>query len=271
LKKSEHLIHKNRKNLEFNGYFDRNFKKLYTILDQNKIQPNRVLLSIVLPVYNEENTVRRVLSSLPKCDSVEIVVVDDHSTDKSLEEIKTLREDLNLKLIRHSKNEGYGKALLTGIANSTGRIILTMDSDGQHLPEDIFNLVEPILTKKADITIGSRYVGTYNYKLPVSTRFEDFAFTTELLLKAALSKFKIKEAPIHLLDREYDSSKINLPPLILHLMLCILYYTIQWVNRPYVNKWMIKRLIFLKKLPIYGKPKRIQDVTTRADKMISIA
>ena len=311
MKKLEHLIHKNRKNLKFNGYFDRNFKKLYTILDQNKIQSNRVLLSIVLPVYNEENTVRRVLSSLPKCDSVEIVVVDDHSTDKSLEEIKTLREDLNLKLIRHSKNGGYGKALLTGIANSTGRIILTMDSDGQHRPEDIFNLVEPILTKKADITIGSRYVGTYNYKLPVSTRigeaviekfmiilfkqkimnnqggfrafhkntlqifedirFEDFAFTTELLLKAALSKFKIKEAPIHLLDREYDSSKINLPTLILNLMLCILYYTIQWVNRPYVNKWMIKRLIFLKKLPIYGKPKRIQDVATRADKMISIA
>lgn len=311
MKKSEHLIHKSRKNLKFNGYFDRNFKKLYTILDQTKIQSNRVLLSIVLPVYNEENTVGRVLSSLPKHDSVEVVVVDDHSTDKSFEEIKTLREDLNLKLIRHSKNGGYGKAILTGIANSTGRIILTMDSDGQHRPEDIFNLVEPILTKKADITVGSRYIGTYNYKLPVSTRigeaviekfmiilfrlkimnnqggfrafhkntleifedikFEDFAFTTELLLKASLSKFKIKETPIHLLDREYDSSKINLPKLILNLMLCILYYTIQWVNRPYVNKWMIKRLIFLEKLPIYGKPKKIQDVAIRADKIISIA
>jgi len=311
LKKSEHLISKSRKNPKFNGYFDRNFKKLYTILDQTKIQSNRVLLSIVLPVYNEENTVRRVLSSLPKHDLVEVVVVDDHSTDKSFEEIKTLKEELNLKLIRHSKNGGYGKALLTGIANSTGRIILTMDSDGQHRPEDIFNLVEPILTEKADITVGSRYVGMYNYKLPVSTRigeaviekfmivlfrqkimnnqggfrafhkntleifedikFEDFAFTTEILLKAALSKFKIKESPIHLYDREYDSSKINLPKLILNLMLCILYYTIQWVNRPYVNKWMIKRLIFLKKLPIYGKPKKIQDVAIRADKIISIA
>ncbi len=107
MKKSEHLIHKSRKNLKFNGYFDRNFKKLYTILDQTKIQSNRVLLSIVLPVYNEENTVRRVLSSLPEHDLVEVVVVDDHSTDKSFEEIETLREDLDLNLIRHSKNGGY--------------------------------------------------------------------------------------------------------------------------------------------------------------------
>jgi glycosyltransferase involved in cell wall biosynthesis len=310
LKKSEHLIHKSRKNIKFNGYFDGKFKKLYTILDQNKIHSNKVLLSIVLPVYNEENTVRKVLSSLPKHNLIEVVVVDDHSMDKSFEEIKTLKEDLNLKLIRHSKNRGYGKALLTGIVNSTGIIILTMDSDGQHRPEDIFNLVEPILTKKADITIGSRYIGTYNYKLPVSTRigeaviekfmivlyrqkimnnqggfrafhkntleifedikFEDYAFTTEILLKAALSKFKIKESPIHLVNREYGSSKINLPKLLLNLMLCILYYMIQWVNRPYVNKWMIKRLIFLKNLPIYGNAKRIQDVATSADKVISV-
>ena len=186
-----------------------------------------------------------------------------------------------------------------------------MDSDGQHRAEDLFNLIEPILKNKADITVGSRYMGTYNYYLPVSTRigeaviekfisilfrqkimnnqggfrafhkktrkifddvkFEDYAFTTELLLKAALSQFKIKEVPIHLLDREYGSSKIILTKLILHLILCIVYYTIKWVNRPYVHKWMIKRVIFLKKLPIYGKPKGIQRIPPEWDKIIPIS
>jgi hypothetical protein len=184
-----------------------------------------------------------------------------------------------------------------------------MDSDGQHRPEDIKALIEPILTKMADITVGSRYVGSYNYKLPVSTRigeaviekfmiiffrqkvmnnqggfrafdrnsleifdnirFEDYAFTTELLLKAALRKFKIKETPIRLIDREHGSSKIHLPKLLLNIILCIGYYTVQWVNRPYVNKWMIKRLIFLKKLPNYTRPKRFQDFTPNVDKRVS--
>jgi len=91
------------------------------------------------------------------------------------------------------------------------------------------------------------------------------------LLKAALSKFKIKEVPIHLSNREHGTTKIILTKLILHLILCIVYYTIQWVNRPYVNKWMIRRVIFLKKLPIYGKPKRIQRIPSEGDKLISMA
>ena len=289
------------------SYFDRNFKKLYQLLNKLQFHSESNVLSIVLPVYNEEHTVRSVLTSLPTHDLIQIVVVDDHSTDESYKEIKSLKESLNIKLIRHNRNRGYGKALLTGIKNSSGEIIITMDSDGQHVPEDIFNLIEPIVKKEANITVGSRYVGVYNYKVPVSTRigeaviekfififfrqkvmnnqggfrafdrkslkifedikFKDYAFTTEILLKAALSKFAIKEIPIHLIKREYGSSKINLPKLLLHIMICIAYYTIQWVNRPHVNKWMIKRLKFFKKLPIYGKPKRNQNVPVNVEKM----
>ena len=295
------------------GQFDTHFKFLFDLLGRSEVQSNGALVSIVIPVYNEEKSVRRVLSNLPKHESIEIIVVDDHSTDSSLKEVKAVQGDLNLnlKVLEHEKNQGYGKALLTGIANSKGSIILTMDSDGQHRAEDLFNLIEPILTGKADMTVGSRYLGTYNYVIPVSTRigeaviekfililfrqkimnnqggfrafhkntrkifedikFEDYAFTTELLLKAALSNFKIQEVPIHLLDREHGTSKIILTKLIFHLLLCIVYYTIKWVNRPYVNKWMIKRVIFLNKLPIYGKPKRIQRIPSDGDKMISVA
>ncbi len=295
------------------GQFDTDFKFLFELLGRNGVKSNGALISIVIPVYNEEKSVKAVLSNLPNHESIEVIVVDDNSTDNSLKEIKAVQGDYNLKLkiIKHKKNQGYGRALLTGIAKSTGEIILTMDSDGQHRAEDLFNLVEPILANGADITVGSRYMGTYNYKLPLSTRigeaviekfisilfrqkimnnqggfrafhkktrkifedirFEDYAFTTELLLKAALSKFKIKEVPIHLLDREHGSSKIILTKLILHIMLCVVYYTIQWVNRPYINKWMIKRVSFLKKLPIYGKPKRIQRIPSEGDKIISVA
>jgi len=288
-----------------------NFENLNEIIKNTSLDRGEILISIVMPVYNEEKTIKAVLESLPNNETVEILVIDDHSSDKSLKEIESVSELKNLIVLKHHINKGYGSAILTGIRKSKGEIIVTMDSDGQHQSEDIINLVEPIVRKEADITVGSRYVGSYNYKVPVSTRigeaviemfikvffnrkvmnnqggfrafhrktlkmfddmkFEDYAFTTELLLKAALLKFKIKEVPINLYNRDYGSSKIILTKLMLHLLLCIVYYTIQWVNRPYVNKWMIKRLIFIKKLPIYGKPKIIQNVPLVDTKVIPVA
>jgi len=91
-----------------------------------------------------------------------------------------------------------------------------------------------------------------------------------LLLKASLAGFRIEECPIHLLDREHGSSKIILTKLILHLLLCVGYYTIQWVNRPHVNKWMLKRLKFLHKLPIYGKYKMIDKVYPPQERIITM-
>ena len=214
-------------------------------------------------------------------------------------------------MIKHEKNQGYGSALLTGINHAKGHIVVTMDSDGQHHPEDLFNLVNPIFKKEADITIGSRYYGTYNYRLPVATRlgeaiiekfmfilfgqkvannqggfrafhkktlkifkdikFKDYAFTTELLFKASLSKFKIKECPIHLVDREYGASKIVLSELIFSLLLCVAYYTIQRINSSYYNKWILKRFYFIKKLPMYRKQIRIESFTPKFEPIIFIS
>ena len=127
----------------------------------NKTHP---YLSIILPVYNEQNTIKGLLESLPHHNAIEIIVVDDHSTDNSLVEIRKVQENGNFHVLEHRTNRGYGAALTTGIHYSKGEIFLTMDSDGQHHPKDILALVEPILNGEADITIGSRYKGSYNYK-----------------------------------------------------------------------------------------------------------
>ena len=303
---SDYDGNKNRESFEW----DTHYRYLNEVLDLFSSRIDSKLLSIVIPVFNEEKTIRKVLEQLPKNKSIEIILVDDHSTDNSLDEIKKAKNVNRINLIRHEKNQGYGSALLTGINHATGYIVVTMDSDGQHRPEDIFYLVNPIFTKKADITIGSRYYGTYNYRLPVSTRlgeaiiekfmfiffgqkvannqggfrafhkrtlkifkdikFKDYAFTTELLFKASLLKFKIKECPIHLVDREHGSSKIVLSELVLSLILCIAYYTVKRLNSPYYNKWMMKRFYFVRKLPMYSKQKSIETVSPNFEPIIFV-
>ena len=239
------------------------YKKLYEHLDKhaNKANP---YLSIVLPVYNEQNTVKGLLESLPHHKAIEIIVVDDHSTDNSLAEIKKDHNHRNLHVLEHRTNRGYGAALNTGIHYSKGEIFLTMDSDGQHHPKDIYTLVEPIFNGEADITIGSRYKGSYNYELPIvkrfgeaileigirfffgqkvknnqsgfrafhrktfpifeNIRFEGYAFTTELILAAALRDLRIKEVPIDLFGRKHGSSYIVLYKLLVSLFLCMYMY-----------------------------------------------
>ena len=303
---SAHIENKNRDFFEW----DTRYQSLNKVLDLFSSRIDSKLISIVIPVYNEEKTIRKILEKLPKNESIEIILVDDHSTDNSLDEIKKAKDVNRVRVIRHEKNQGYGSALLTGINHATGYIVVTMDSDGQHRPEDIFYLVNPIFKKEADITVGSRYYGTYNYRLPVSTRlgeaviekfmfiffgqkvannqggfrafhkktlkifknikFKDYAFTTELLFKASLAKFKIKECPIHLVDREHGTSKIVISKLILSLLLCVAYYSLKRINSPYYNKWVMKRFYFIKKLPIYRKQKSIERIVPKVDRIIFV-
>ena len=251
---------------------DYDFQELYQYLkEQKSIDDDSLLLSIILPVYNEEKTISKLIQSLPIHKSIEIIMVDDHSTDNSLEEIKKAKYNGKIHIIEHKFNCGYGAALLTGIRHSKGKIFVTMDSDGQHQASDLYSLVRPIFDGQADITIGSRYKGSYNYKLPFSTRigeailevvirvlfgqlvknnqggfrafhrktykmfeetqFHGYAFTTELLLSAVLHDYKIKECPINLLGREHGASYIVLNKLLLSIMLCIGLYAIKNIKR----------------------------------------
>jgi len=146
------------------------FQELYEYLNKHQNAKNSVLLSIILPLFNEEKTIRSILEDLPRNKSIEIIIIDDHSSDNSLNEIRKVEGYRKFKIIRHLANRGYGNAIITGMQYATGDIIVSMDTDGQHSPADIFNLIKPIFEGEADYTIGSRYLGSYHYRLPIATR-----------------------------------------------------------------------------------------------------
>jgi glycosyltransferase involved in cell wall biosynthesis len=252
--------------IKYINNLDRRYSKLYNYLNKFDNHFNQVILSIILPLYNEEKTIRKVVDDLPHHKLIEIIVVDDFSKDGSINQIKSCQTTKGIKILKHKMNKGYGNAILTGIKNARGKIIITMDSDGQHYPGDIFKMIKPLLNGDADITIGSRYLGKYFYKLPLRTCigelgiekivyllfrkkimnnqngfrafkrqvidiFEDvcytgYAFCTEIILKAILKNYKIKEIPIKLYNRQYGSSKIEIKKLAINLLFCIIQYTL---------------------------------------------
>lgn len=113
---------------------------------------------IVIPAYNEEGAITAVVSELkplwPK-----LVVVDDGSRDAT----GAAARRAGATVLTHIVNRGQGAALQTGITYALGRgarIIVTFDSDGQHRPEDIASLVEPIVSGRAEAVLGSRFLGT---------------------------------------------------------------------------------------------------------------
>jgi glycosyltransferase involved in cell wall biosynthesis len=124
-----------------------------------------MLLSVIIPVYNEEGTleilVRRVLSvDLSGLNlSLEIVVVDDCSKDGTLDIAKHLAAEEKIRLIAHEKNQGKGGALQTGFQAAQGDIILIQDADLEYDPEEYPKLLKPILDGKADVVFGSRFMG----------------------------------------------------------------------------------------------------------------
>jgi len=226
------------------------------------------LISVVIPVYNEEKSIRNVVERIPNHQQYEIILVDDGSTDKSLEKVKVIR-NRHIRVIKHKINKGYGAAILTGIKYATGDIIVTMDSDGQHSPEEIQKLVEPIINEQADIVIGSRYLGKCNYRIPSYTRigeniislflwilfrqkvknnqsgfkafskkstkifnsmlYNRFGLCTEMIYKAAYYKFNILEVPVSINLRKYGTSYVNLAKLFIAISTCILIYGVRKV------------------------------------------
>lgn len=118
------------------------------------------LLSVVIPVYNELKTIGRILSrvaSLPL--NLELIIVDDCSTDGTREVLKKLEGIDQITVVLKEKNAGKGAALRTGFEHANGDYIVVQDADLEYNPADIPALIQPLLHDEADVVYGSRFIG----------------------------------------------------------------------------------------------------------------
>jgi glycosyltransferase involved in cell wall biosynthesis len=120
--------------------------------------PTNFLLSVVIPVYNEVNTIEAVVqrvrsSGLP----IEIILVDDGSRDGTRDKLKQLESIPNTQVILHEKNRGKGAAIKTGFTHATGDIVVIQDADMEYDPQDFRYLIQPIIEGDADVVYGTRY------------------------------------------------------------------------------------------------------------------
>lgn len=203
----------------------------------NKIDnfiPKNLLISIIIPVFNEGSNIKSLIERIPSSEKFEIIVIDDGSTDNTYKKLREINKNLNI--LRHEVNVGYTKSLLAGFKKSHGDIIITLDADGEYDPLNIYDLIKPIIKNEAHLVIGSRNLGKYDYLIPKSlllfelfigfilsfmfkkkvkdnlSSFRAFKrsimkiyhnisiksieFLTESLLKAAYYNYKILEIPI---------------------------------------------------------------------------
>jgi len=122
-----------------------------------------VKLSIIMPVYNERDTLREILHQvraveLPGIDK-EILAVDDGSTDGSRDILAEEAAAGDLKVFYHDLNQGKGAGVRTGIEHATGDIILIQDADLEYDPRDYPALIRPIIEKRVTVVYGSRFLG----------------------------------------------------------------------------------------------------------------
>jgi len=204
-------------------------------------------ISIIIPCYNEEETINDVIKKLNKLIlpyKTELIVVDDGSTDRTAQIIEKIP---NIKLVRHRKNKGKGIAIKSGISKASGDIILIQDSDLEYFPVEIPNLIAPIISKKADVVLGSRFLGRIEgmsfshllankflswcisllsrrkitdvmtgYKIftkeaiqGIEILSKGFEVETELVMKFCKKNLRILEVPIKYVHRRKGKSKIN--------------------------------------------------------------
>ena len=125
------------------------------------------LLSIIIPVYNEEKTIHLILDKIQKVNLIggiqkEIVMVDDCSSDNSWERLEQYKADnpnVKISLYKHEINKGKGAALHTGIKEGVGDLVIIQDADLEYDPFEYNELLKPIVDGEADVVYGSRFMG----------------------------------------------------------------------------------------------------------------
>jgi len=205
------------------------------------------LLSIIMPAYNEKNTISESLSIVLDVPyTKEVIVVDDGSTDGTREILGTLRHP-DLQIVYHDKNSGKGRAIRTGFDHARGDIVLIQDADLEYDPADYPTLLQPILAGKADVVYGSRFAGYGAHRVLyfwhylgnrfltlLSNMFTDlnltdmetcykvftkealagitlrenrFGFEPEITARIAKKKLRIYEVPVSYYGRTYEEGK----------------------------------------------------------------
>jgi glycosyltransferase involved in cell wall biosynthesis len=118
-------------------------------------------VSVVIPCFNERDTIEQVVNSVRNSpiQNIEIIVVDDGSTDGTIDVLKEKVTGLADQIIYQPANRGKGAALRTGFAAATGDVILVQDADLEYSPSDYPALLQPIFSGSADVVFGSRFLG----------------------------------------------------------------------------------------------------------------
>ena len=208
-----------------------------------------MLVSIIIPTFNEELTIGNLIDRLMVTSKKigiehEIIVIDDCSKDLSIE----IAQSRGVKVYSLKDHMGKGYALRAGFAKAKGEIIATIDSDGSHRPEELPLLLNPVLKNQADLVIGSRFstenpgpgkrfnaagVRIFNLLVKILTaaavsdsqsgyrvmkskvlrnlhlRSEEYEIESEMLVKIARQRFRIKEVPISFEQRTYGKSRLD--------------------------------------------------------------
>ena len=205
-----------------------------------------MLLSIVIPAYNEERFLPEVLRRVKETPyEKEIIVVDDASVDGTRSYLEGLNDD-GIRVVFHEKNAGKGAAVRSGIKIASGEIIIIQDADLEYDPKDYPRLLEPILEGNADVVYGSRFLGgphrvfyfrhyvgnrivtmlsnifsdlnlsdmETGYKVFAKSVFEGitiesnrFGFEPEITAKVARKGYRVYEVPVSYHGRSYTEGK----------------------------------------------------------------
>lgn len=122
------------------------------------VLPPDFVLTVVIPVFNEVTTVLDVIEKVRRTAlPLEIILVDDGSSDGTREKLKELPQADDLKVIFHPENRGKGAALRTGFEHATGTAVVVQDADLEYDPDDFRNLIQPLVEDSADVVYGTRY------------------------------------------------------------------------------------------------------------------
>jgi glycosyltransferase involved in cell wall biosynthesis len=123
------------------------------------------LLSVIIPVYNEERSVAKLINTVLAVDlselglEKELIIINDASTDKTLESLAVFSGHPQIKIISHPRNKGKGGALQTGFSAAGGDISIVQDADLEYDPAEYIKILKPIVDGKADVVFGSRFAG----------------------------------------------------------------------------------------------------------------